>query len=84
MLAKAQFTIMPLYPDITPFSQVLKLISKMKVKITDDNLPNIKANNELNIKETFLFFNNPITAENTIPSRIRKYNIGGIGILVRK
>lgn len=84
MLAKIQFTITPLYPKMTLFNQALIFTSKMKVKIRDDNLPNIKANNETNIKDTFLFFIKVITIANTIPSSIKKYNVGGIGIFVRK
>ena len=84
MLAKIQFTIIPLYPAITPFNQVLILISKINVKITDDNLPSISANNEVNIKDIFLFFIKLITLVNTTPSNIKKYNVGGIGMFVRK
>ena len=84
MLAKIQFTIIPLYPKITPFNQVLILISKIKVRITDDNLPSIMANNEVNIKDIFLFFIKLITLAKITPSNIKKYNVGGIGIFVRK
>ncbi|ELV06517.1 hypothetical protein H263_03721 [Brachyspira hampsonii 30599] len=63
---------------------MLILISKINVRITDDNLPNINANNETNIKDIFLFFITLIEAENTMPSNIKKYNVGGIGIFVRK
>ena len=84
MLAKIQFNIIPLCPKITPFNQVLMLISKIKVSITDDNLPSINANNEVNIKDIFLFFITLITLANTTPSNIKKYNVGGIGMFVRK
>ena len=84
MLAKIQFTIIPLYPKITPFNQVLILISKINVRIIDDNLPSIMANNEVNIKDIFLFFIKLITLAKITPSNIKKYNVGGIGMFVRK
>ena len=84
MLAKIQFIIIPLYPAITPFNQVLIFISKINARITDDNLPSISANNEVNIKDIFLFFIKLITLVNTTPSNIKKYNVGGIGMFVRK
>ena len=84
MLAKIQFIIIPLYPAITPFNQVLIFISKINARITDDNLPSISANNEVNIKDIFLFFIILIILANTTPSNIKKYNVGGIGMFVRK
>ena len=78
-----KFTMIPLYPFINPLIQVFILTSKIKVKITDDNLANINAINVSNTKCIFLFFNNPIIKENTIPSKIKKYRVGGIGIFVR-
>ena len=80
MLAKIQFIITPLYPKMTLFNQALIFTSKIKVKITDDNLPNINANSETNIKDIFLFFIKVITIANTIPSNIKKYKIGTLGI----
>ena len=47
-------------------------------------IPSISANNEVNIKDIFLFFITLITLANTIPSNIKKYNVGGIGMFVRK
>ena len=79
-----KFTIIPLYPLKSPLNQVSILTSKINVKITDENLEKIKANNVSNIKETFLFLKNNTIAENIIPSKIKKYKVGGIGILVSK
>ena len=84
MLAKIQFIIIPLYPAITPFNQVLIFISKINARITDDNLPSISANNEVNIKDIFLFFIILIILAKITPSNIKKYNVGGIGMFVRK
>lgn len=83
MLAKAQLTIMPLYPNIIHLIQVLIFISKIKVKTIEDNLADINADNESSINDIFLFFSILIIKANTIPSNIKKYNIGGIGIFVR-
>ena len=67
MLAKIQFTITPLYPKMTLFNQALIFTSKIKVKITDDNLPNINANNETNIKDIFLLKSHFSHSQTTTP-----------------
>ena len=84
MLANKTFTIMPLYPFITPLNQSLMFTLKIKVKIKEDNLADTKANNTIKINDIFLFLNSTTIEENTIPSNIKKYKAGGIGILVIK